>query len=82
MRTVAIVPTPPAPFATWLLERFLADTSPAATVEAMKQYLILIEQMVRDGKSEREIEAAVEQLVEEDEQALDAALDEELDRAA
>ncbi len=48
----------------------------------MKQYLILIEQMVRDGKSEREIEATVKQLVEEDVRALDETVDEELDRAA
>jgi hypothetical protein len=48
----------------------------------MKQYLILIEQMVRDGKSEREIEATVKRLVEEDVRALDETVDEELDRAA
>jgi hypothetical protein len=48
----------------------------------MTQYLILIEQMVRDGKSEREIEATVKRLVEEDVRALDETVDEELDRAA
>jgi NCAIR mutase (PurE)-related protein len=48
----------------------------------MNQYLILIEQLVREGKSEREIEAAVERLVEEDEQALGAQVDDELQRAA
>ena len=48
----------------------------------MKQYLILIEQMVRDGKSEREIERAVKNVVQEDVRALDAALDEELKPAA
>jgi hypothetical protein len=47
----------------------------------MNQYLILIEQLVREGKSEREIEATVERLVEEDEQALGAQVD-ELQRAA
>jgi len=69
-------------FATWLPERFLAETRPAATVEAMKQYLILIEQLVREGKSEREIEAVVKQLVDEDVQALDDKLDDELRPAA
>jgi hypothetical protein len=48
----------------------------------MKQYLILIEQLVREGKSEREIEAVVKRLVEEDAHALENELDEELDRAA
>jgi hypothetical protein len=48
----------------------------------MKQYLIVIEQLVREGKSEREIEAAVERLIEEDERALDAQVDDELQRAA
>jgi hypothetical protein len=48
----------------------------------MEQYLILIEQLVRAGNSEREIEAAVKRLVEEDEQALDAQVDDELERAA
>jgi hypothetical protein len=69
-------------FATWLPERFLAEMGPAATVEAMKQYLILIEQLVREGKSEREIEAVVKQLVDEDVQALDDKLDDELRPAA
>jgi hypothetical protein len=53
----------------------------AATFEAMNQYLILIENLVRDGRSEREIEAAVKQLVEEDEQC-DDRLDDELRPAA
>jgi hypothetical protein len=48
----------------------------------MQQYLILIERLVREGKSEREIEAVVKRLVEEDEQALDAQVDDELQRAA
>lgn len=42
----------------------------------MKQYLILIEQLVRDGKSESEIERVVKNLVDEDAQALDDELDE------
>ena len=48
----------------------------------MKQYLILIEQLVREGKSEREIETVVKQLVDEDVQALDDKLDDELRPAA
>ncbi len=48
----------------------------------MKQYLILIEQLVRDGKSEREIEKIVGTVVEEDVQAIDEQLDEELRPAA
>jgi hypothetical protein len=48
-----------------------------------RQYLILIEQLVRDGRSEREIDRIVRQLVAEDERA-EQADDElaELDRAA
>jgi hypothetical protein len=68
-------------FATWLPEECLFDMEAAATFEAMKQYLILIENLVREGKSEAEIEAAVKQLVDEDEQALDEPAD-DLDRAA
>jgi hypothetical protein len=68
-------------FATWLPEECLFDMEAAATFEAMKQYLILIENLVREGKSEREIEAAVKQLVEEDEQ-FDDRLDDELRPAA
>jgi hypothetical protein len=41
-----------------------------------RQYLILIEQLVRDGKSEREIEHVVKQLVKEDAHALEDELDE------
>ncbi len=48
----------------------------------MKQYMILIEQLVREGKSEAEIEAAVERLVDEDARALDAAVDDDLPQAA
>ncbi len=39
------------------------------------QYLMLIEQLVRDGKSEREIERAVTDVVEEDAEAFDGELD-------
>ena len=48
----------------------------------MKQYLILIENLVREGKSEAEIERVVRDLVEEDEQAFDEARDGELRPAA
>ena len=48
----------------------------------MKQYLILIEQLVREGKSEAEIEAAVKRLVDEDARATDETPDDELPRAA
>ena len=48
----------------------------------MKQYLILIEQLVREGKSEDEIEATVRRLVDEDAQAFDEQLDEALRPAA
>ena len=34
-----------------------------------KQYLILIEQLVREGKSEREIERVIRRLVDEDQRA-------------
>jgi hypothetical protein len=49
-----------------------------------QQYLILIERLVREGRSEREIEHEVKRLVREDVRALHDDLDEtgELDRAA
>jgi len=47
----------------------------------MKQYLILIENLVREGKSEREIEQVVEQAMQDDVEALEEQLD-ELERAA
>jgi hypothetical protein len=49
-----------------------------------KQYLILIEQLVREGRSEREIERIVDRAVSEDERADDVTGAEpgELDRAA
>jgi hypothetical protein len=46
-----------------------------------KQYLILIEQLVREGRSEREIERIVRRLVDEDRHAEDDELEEPL-RAA
>jgi hypothetical protein len=48
----------------------------------MEQYLILIEQLVREGRSEREIEEIVEQTVADDVEALDVRADDELDQAA
>jgi len=48
----------------------------------MKQYLILIENLVREGKSEHEIEKIVSRLVDEDVQAFDDQLDDELRPAA
>jgi len=49
-----------------------------------KQYLILIEQLVREGRSEREIEQIVDRVVSEDERVGETAGDDpaELDRAA
>ena len=49
-----------------------------------KQYLILIEQLVREGRSEREIEQIVDETVSEDERADGVSGGEpgELDRAA
>lgn len=62
---------------TWLPEGFLFDSTPSATFEVMKQYLILIESLVREGKSEREIEKIVGKLVDEDVQAFDEQLDDD-----
>lgn len=42
---------------------------------ANKQYLILIEQLVREGRSEREIERAVKRLVKEDASLLEGEPD-------
>jgi hypothetical protein len=68
---------------TWLPDRFLFDPEPAATFEVMMQYMILIERLVREGKSEAEIDAAVRRLVDEDARALEQRLDEdELPQAA
>jgi hypothetical protein len=61
---------------TWLPERFLLDTSAAATLGSMNaQYLMLIEQLVRDGRSQAEIDAIVGRLVEEDVEVLEDELD-------
>src|SRR5690242_5070314 len=67
---------------TWLPDGFLFDPAPTATFVVMKQYLTVIENLVREGKTEAQIEAAVKRLVEDDVEALDAALDEELRPAA
>jgi len=67
---------------TWLPDRFLVDPEPAATFEVMKQYMIVIERLVREGKSEAEIEAVVQRLVDEDARALEQRLDDELPQAA
>jgi hypothetical protein len=40
-----------------------------------QQYLTLIEHLVREGRSEREIERAVDEVVEDDAAALEAELD-------
>ena len=42
-----------------------------------KQYLILIEQLVREGRSEREIDRVVRQLVNEDERSQELASDDD-----
>jgi hypothetical protein len=49
-----------------------------------QQYLILIERLVREGRSEREIDREIKRLVKDDVSALHDELDEshELDRAA
>ena len=39
------------------------------------QYLMLIDRLVRDGRSEREIENIIEEVVEEDVEVLDDGLD-------
>jgi hypothetical protein len=48
----------------------------------MKQYLILIENLVREGKSETEIEKIVSELVQEDVDSLEERIDHELPAAA
>jgi hypothetical protein len=45
-----------------------------------KQYLILIEQLVREGRSEREIDRVVRQVVNEDERVEETASDDEPER--
>ena len=45
-----------------------------------KQYLILIEQLVREGRSEREIDRIVRELVSEDELAETPTDDEHLEQ--
>jgi hypothetical protein len=47
-----------------------------------KHYLILIEQLVREGRSEREIDRIVTRVVDEDVEALDEPAEPEQLRAA
>jgi hypothetical protein len=60
---------------TWLPQRCPVDTGAAATFFEVKEYLTLIEQLVREDKTEREIERIVEQAVHEDVEALEDRLD-------
>jgi hypothetical protein len=60
---------------TWLPEQCPADTGAAATFFEVKEYLTLIEQLVREDKTEREIERIVKQAVREDVEALEDRLD-------
>ena len=66
---------------TWSPERYPPDTGVAATFFVVNTYLTLIEQLVRDGRSEREIEQIVKQTVREDAEALEPELDELPDAA-
>ena len=66
---------------TWSPERYPPDTEVAATFFVVNTYLTLIEQLVRDGRSEREIEQIVKQTVREDVEALESELDELPDAA-
>jgi len=61
---------------TWLPEQCPADTHATSTFFGVNEYLTLIEQLVRDGKSEREIDRIVKQVVREDVEALEDQLDE------
>ena len=61
---------------TWLPEQCPADTRATSTFFAVNEYLTLIEQLVRDGKTEREIDRIVKQVVREDVEALEDQLDE------
>ena len=54
---------------TWSPERYPPDTGVTATFFVVNTYLTLIEQLVREGRPEREIERIVKQVVREDEQA-------------
>ena len=66
---------------TWLPQRCPVDTSATATFIDVKEYLTLIEQLVREDKSEQEIERIVKQAVREDVDALEERLDELPDAA-
>jgi hypothetical protein len=62
---------------TWLPERCLAVIEAVATVVVVnQQYLTLIEQLVRNDRSEQEIDEIVTELVREDARALDDEIDE------
>ena len=61
---------------TWLPEQCPADTLATSTFSVVNEYLTLIEQLVRDGKTEREIDRIVTQVVREDVEALEDQLDE------
>jgi hypothetical protein len=56
---------------TWLPQRCPADTGAIATFIDVKEYLTLIEQLVREDKSEQEIERIVAQAVREDDETLE-----------
>ena len=66
---------------TWSPQRYPPNTELTATFFVVNTYLTLIEQLVRDGRSEREIEQIVKQTVREDVEALESELDELPDAA-
>ena len=66
---------------TWLPQRCPADTGVTATFIDVKEYLTLIEQLVREDKTEREIERIVKQAVREDDETLEDRRDELPDAA-
>jgi len=66
---------------TWLPQRCPADTGATATFIDVKEYLTLIEQLVREDKTEQEIERIVAQAVREDDETLEDRRDELPDAA-
>jgi hypothetical protein len=66
---------------TWLPQRCPVDTGATATFIDVKEYLTLIEQLVREDKTEREIERIVKQAVREDDEAVEDRRDELPDAA-
>jgi hypothetical protein len=61
---------------TWSPERFLDDTAHAANVEGVNDhYLIMVEQLVRAGRSEEEIDRIVAEAVDADGDVLEDELD-------